>query len=488
MSAALVHIGTVKERSKFFRKAPVDARERKLAGCRIIGKKNTGGIHMKKGMVFLLVMALLLLNPAAYSAKMLGPGDFYDTGGHWAEAEIRTACTNGLMQGVGVNENGQQIFAPDGQVTRAQLGMWLAKSFALDYGQIRFIKAPSPDSYFWDVDNDAWYANSAMLCAINGIFPAGQELHPEEYVTRIEVARCIVRVFTAKKINVPMIMLMPAFNDMEGLPREDVNAIVFVNNTGIMTGNGEMFCPDEYITRGELARIANRSYELFKMNPPGVKKMEPALQIGAEEIKTSDEYLEVSVEIPVIGGMKNTAAQQKINEHFKQVVQEQREELLTMAAENKRSAEEMDYPFHQYQLYARTGPYFENGKILSFYVDYYNYSGGAHGMTDRRTYNYDVVSGQALSLKDVFISGYDYKSRIDTAISGEISQNPDDFFEGEFGFKGIDLDHKYYLQNDALVLCFNQYEIAPYAAGIQEFRIPLQDFSKGLNPELKLIR
>jgi hypothetical protein len=65
------------------------------------------------------------------------------------------------------------MFSPDTQVTRAQLGVWLAKTFALDYGQLRFIKAPVAGDYFWDVENDAWYADAVMLCAINDILLPG---------------------------------------------------------------------------------------------------------------------------------------------------------------------------------------------------------------------------------------------------------------------------------------------------------------------------
>lgn len=440
---------------------------------------------MKKGLTFLLIILLLLVFQGSAAAENR-TCDFTDTKGHWGEQEIKMACQNGLLAGTGQNEQGESMFSPDTQVTRAQLGVWLAKTFALDYGQLRFIKAPVAGDYFWDVENDAWYADAVMLCAINDIFTAGRELHPDECVTRIEVARSITRAFKAKEINVPMIMLMPHFADMEGLPQEDFNAIVFVNNTGIMTGDKDMFRPHDYLTRAELARIANRCYELVKMNSPMGEPTDFSLQIGVEEIQTSTDYLETDAQIPVISGMKNEAAQQQINQQFQQVVADYQTDLTAQAVEYKQNAEEMGFPYHQFQLYTRCGPYFENGKILSLYVDYYAYSGGAHGMTDRRAYNYDAATGKVLQLKDLFVPGYAYKPLIDAAISGEINRRPMDFFEGEMGFQGISDQQNFYLQNGSLIIYFNQYEIAPYAAGIQEFRIPLQDFNKGLVPELEL--
>ncbi|NLB52771.1 MAG: DUF3298 domain-containing protein [Syntrophomonadaceae bacterium] len=442
---------------------------------------------MKKVPAFLLIMALLFLNPANYMAKTMGVGDFIDTSGHWAEAEIRTVCNNGLMQGVGVNESGKRIFAPDSHVNRAQLAAVLEKTFDLDYGQLRFIKAPAASDYFWDVNNEDWFANAAMLCAINGIFESGRELIPDESVSRIEVARCIYRAFEAKKIYVPMIMLMPYYSDTKGLSQEDVNAIVFVSNTGIMKGTNSLFHPDDPITRGELARVLNQCIALIKANPPQNESKNYSLNISVEEVKSADDYLEIDADIPVIEGMTNTNLQKSVNQIFKQKVEALKAELYAGAVEQKQNAEEMGFPFNKYQIYTRSGPYFENGKMLSLYVDYYFYSGGAHGLTDRCAYNYDIESGQVLALKDLFVPGYNYKKLIDDAITAEISKRPDDFFADEAGFTGINEDQNYYLQNETLVIYFNQYEIAPYAAGIQEFRIPLQDFYKGLKTELYLL-
>jgi len=40
------------------------------------------------------------------------------------------------------------------------------------------------------------------------------------------------------------------------------------------------------------------------------------------------------------------------------------------------------------------------------------------------------------------------------------------------GFQGIAPEQNYYLDGENLFIYFNQYEIAPYAAGIREFKIP----------------
>jgi len=52
------------------------------------------------------------------------------------------------------------------------------------------------------------------------------------------------------------------------------------------------------------------------------------------------------------------------------------------------------------------------------------------------------------------------------------------------GFQGIGEDQDYYLQDGALVVVFQQYEIAPYAAGIPEFKIPLNLFGDKFRTDL----
>jgi hypothetical protein len=179
--------------------------------------------------------------------------------------------------------------------------------------------------------------------------------------------------------------------------------------------------------------------------------------------------------------------------------------LTAEVAEFKKECDQSGYPFRKYGLVTRCPQYYENGSILSFYVDYYSYTGGAHGSTLREAYNYDLASGKMLSLNDLFNEGYDFKSIINQKISQEISTHPQDFFTDTTafqsnsdksidggtpetppvrGFAGISDVSCYYLQENSLVIFFQQYEIAPYAAGIPEFIIPLADLGAGLKVKL----
>ncbi|MEN6327175.1 MAG: protease inhibitor I42 family protein [Syntrophomonas sp.] len=236
---------------------------------------------MKKIITWLLIMTFAFGLPVMCSgdqsltvsgnqpmggATLPAADDFSDIRTHWARDDIQKACRYGLMSGVGMNQAGLKMFSPDTTVNRAQLASVLQRTFNLDYGDLRFVKQPLASNYYHDVANNAWYANAAMLCAMNKIFEASANFSAGQTVSRIKIARAVQRCFTAKNINIPMIMLMPIYQDTQGLSTDEINAITFVSNTGIMKGDGQNFRPRDGVKRAELALILNRCTELLELN------------------------------------------------------------------------------------------------------------------------------------------------------------------------------------------------------------------------------
>lgn len=218
---------------------------------------------MKRFIPYLLIFSLLFCSPATAQNS---PGDFADTKGHWAEQEITACAELDLMNGIGLSPAGTNLFAPDAPVSHAQLAVVLQQTFQLDYGDKRFIKQPLATDYFSDVSDHDWYSNALVMCAINQVFEGNTQFVPAGPIQRIELAQAIYRSFQAKKISIPMILSMPIFKDTQGLSQEESNAMVFVNNTGIMTGNKDAFRPSDPVKRCELARVLNRCLELMSIH------------------------------------------------------------------------------------------------------------------------------------------------------------------------------------------------------------------------------
>ncbi len=97
-------------------------------------------------------------------------------------------------------------------------------------------------------------------------------------------------------------------------------------------------------------------------------------------------------------------------------------------------------------------------------------------MTYLNSYNYNLINGKKLKLSDMFKKDIDYKKIVNEYINHVISQNPDIYFQGEDGFKGIKEDQSFYIENDAIVIYFSLYEIAPYYVGIPKFKMEFDKF------------
>lgn len=430
---------------------------------------------MKKFMAMFLAGILLLAGPGAALAQSAA-ADFADIKGHWGEPAIREVCDQGVMQGMGIDQQGLRIFVPDGTVTRAQAATVLTQTFKLDYGSQRFIKQPLASDYYQDVDNQAWYASAAVMCAINKILNDGEQFFPERPITRIEMARAIKGSFDAKGISIPMIMVMPLYDDIDQLSPGDVQVIAFVTNTGIMKGNDGCFRPEDTLTRAELAQIFRQCLNVMKNQlVEDVPDAEQNVLLNPKTFKDQSENITIDLQIPVISGLENEQIQSALNSKWEKEARDFQEEIASNLEDYVKECQEQGYPVRPYEVITRCQVGSQSQDRLSLYVDYYQYTGGAHGLTERRAYNIDLKTGKELTLKDLFSDDCNYQEDINRFIQNQINAHPESYFTDPEtgGFTDIAEDQSFYLEDEFLVIYFGLYEIAPYASGIPEFRIPL---------------
>ncbi|MBO4551364.1 MAG: DUF3298 domain-containing protein [Bacteroidaceae bacterium] len=129
--------------------------------------------------------------------------------------------------------------------------------------------------------------------------------------------------------------------------------------------------------------------------------------------------------------------------------------------------------------YNVAGSAVETGRddVLSYMATTDCYLGGAHGSHVVMYYNFDIKSGKLLSIKDVvpadreqemlkqmeeqLCKDWDAKDIVD------LQENTGITMLGE-----LYLTNNFLLKNDSIEFLFNQYEIAPYAAGLISVTIP----------------
>ncbi|WP_082789099.1 S-layer homology domain-containing protein [Desulfolucanica intricata] len=90
------------------------------------------------------------------------------------------------------------------------------------------------------------------------------EFDNELEVTRIEVAKAIKESFEKKKLSVIMTQMFPLYEDTKDLTQEEISALSFVFNTGIMKGRTDQkFFPNDAITKAELAVVLDRTQAIY---------------------------------------------------------------------------------------------------------------------------------------------------------------------------------------------------------------------------------
>lgn len=198
----------------------------------------------------ILVLALSLTVWAGLTATAWAYTDV--PAGHWAAESIEKATSLGIFNGV---DDG--CFGLGQPITRAEFAAVLVRFFGWE-------SAVQTSSYA-DVSPDAWYAAAVETArANNAVAAAGREFHPEEAVTRSEMASMLLR-------SLGYTYLAGAASEYSA-PFSDVTVnrgfITLAYDLGLMTGTGERrFDPELPAAREQAAAVLVRVYDQLERAP-----------------------------------------------------------------------------------------------------------------------------------------------------------------------------------------------------------------------------
>ena len=120
---------------------------------------------------------------------------------------------------------------------------------------------------------------------------------------------------------------------------------------------------------------------------------------------------------------------------------------------------------------------FNENCAISLYYDEYAYTGGAHGTTFRTSDTWDIQSGCYVRMEDIV--NYDnievgYIKHLIIDKIKETAENVESVYFSNFAENILCNfnNENFYLNMYGMVIYYQQYDIAPYAAGIPEFLIP----------------
>ena len=118
------------------------------------------------------------------------------------------------------------------------------------------------------------------------------------------------------------------------------------------------------------------------------------------------------------------------------------------------------------------------GSVISVFMEFYSYEGGAHGMPGRANYLFDKTTGKETTLASLIsISEEELNQKVRGLFQEQVKGNTEGFFEDaeETLNNKTDFIDNYYFSEDGVGFYATPYEIAPYAAGYTEVTVPFEE-------------
>ncbi|WKZ47236.1 MAG: RsiV family protein [Anaerolineales bacterium] len=133
---------------------------------------------------------------------------------------------------------------------------------------------------------------------------------------------------------------------------------------------------------------------------------------------------------------------------------------------------------------------YQRGDIWSLKFNFVGYSdGAAHPFHYSLTMNYDLEQGRKLSLDDLFVEDSGYLKTISSYCIAQLSKRDIGFFGGfEQGADPTSENYRNWnIANEGLLITFDEYQVAPYAAGPQTVTVPYSELKPLINQQGPLV-
>ena len=221
-----------------------------------------------------------------------------------------------------------------------------------------------------------------------------------------------------------------------------------------------------------------------------------ALDFSADELKTEfaggakiitktsneenkAEFYEISAEYPELSGV-DAATATVFNQAAKKIADDNNREFKKNLADITTPEDLKNYKENGISLYDETTYEIKTASddVISVLFTDSNFQGGAHGSAVTTTLNFDVKNNRVLKLADLFEPNANYLKTIAdfSRASLKAKLQKDEMFDEEMFNPGSEAKAENYqnwnLTNKGLLITFDAYQVAAYAAGPQEVVIP----------------
>jgi len=175
----------------------------------------------------------------------------------WQYTYVKYALDNNIMGGKGKDTEGNIIFDPDNNMTRAE------------FVQSLYNKEGKPtvtySNKFTDVPEGAWYASAILWASEKNIVAGkGDKFDVSGNITREEVATILYKYATNyKKYKTAGRIELSGYEDVESISDWAVNNMKWAIRYGIMKGRGALLAPRDNATRAECATMLKNFMDAY---------------------------------------------------------------------------------------------------------------------------------------------------------------------------------------------------------------------------------
>ncbi|MEO3946445.1 alpha-amylase family glycosyl hydrolase [Gorillibacterium sp. CAU 1737] len=184
---------------------------------------------------------------------------FRDVPGGWSKAYIEVLAAKHIARGIG-----EDVFRPQGIVTRAELAAFLGRTLGFSTAADFDTTEPGEGGFFPDIPAASYYADYAAALGQAGILTGYDDgsFRPNEAITREQLAVLLDRAYryaaanSEQDVSISQASSPTAFTDLSEASPYAAESIRAVQALGLMEGDGHgRFQPKATATREQLAKV-----------------------------------------------------------------------------------------------------------------------------------------------------------------------------------------------------------------------------------------
>lgn len=215
----------------------------------------------KRIAILLSVLLITLSFGTAFGVTTLS-----DYGTHWAQKEIDSSITSGVVNGYP-----DLTFRPDNTISRAEFFALINHTF--NYNTLS-------DTNYSDITVDQWFANDVSIAKQEGYVNGYTDgtIRPDAFISRQEAAVILNQILSLTPKTTTS-----QFSDDSSIPSWSKNAIIAVNEASIFSGYpDDSFRPTALLTRAEALISILNSKKIADVSPVNPGTTDPTTEPTTE--------------------------------------------------------------------------------------------------------------------------------------------------------------------------------------------------------------